>query len=71
VDAHFCRGSVYHRNKQYQKAISDYDEAIKYRPDFAYAYHYRAGAYLYLGNKAQAAKDEKMASKLFEELKGQ
>ncbi|RKU28175.1 hypothetical protein C6499_10255 [Candidatus Poribacteria bacterium] len=42
--SHLLRGNVYEKLKEYQKAIDDYTECIKLKPDFAGAYHFRGVA---------------------------
>ena len=43
--------------KQYDKAITDYTEAIRLKPDYAEAYANRAGAYNYQGQYEKAIAD--------------
>ena len=51
-------------NKQYKKAIKDFDDAIKLQPEHAHSYYYRGGAYRFLGKEKQATKDLKKAKEL-------
>lgn len=54
------RGRVYFTNKNYEKAIADYTEALKLGAAFtASMYEYRARAYCSLGKRALAMADEK------------
>lgn len=50
---HFNRGVSHLRSKEADRAIADFDEAIRLRTDFAEAYAYRGATYL---NKNQAQK---------------
>ena len=48
----------------YQRAIEDFDQAIKLDPKFAEAYWDRGKTYNELGNRQQALEDWKAAAKL-------
>ena len=45
-------------------AIKEFDEALRLKPDLAWAYADRGTAYFFLGNRQQAATDWRMAYKL-------
>jgi tetratricopeptide (TPR) repeat protein len=55
--AYYGRGFVYDNLKQYQRAVADYDQAIRLNPEFAKAYANRGLAYTKLGQHLQAVKD--------------
>jgi tetratricopeptide (TPR) repeat protein len=46
-----------YKNKDYQKAIAEYDRAIALNPEDAYAYSCRGSCYCRLGNSALATAD--------------
>lgn len=58
------RGNGYLGLEQYKKAISDYNEAIRLKPDYAYAYGNRALAYDKLGKSSKAVQDRKKMKEL-------
>ncbi|MBR1695056.1 MAG: tetratricopeptide repeat protein, partial [Selenomonas sp.] len=61
------RGYTYYRLKNYQQAISDYDNAIMFKPELAglvATYNGRGNAYQKLGNIQQAIKDYNKAIEL-------
>lgn len=61
----YCyRGDAYLKAGQVQKALEDYDTAIRLVPEFPRAYHQRAQAYTNLGNIEQAKNDSDKALKL-------
>ena len=49
---------------QYQRAIEDYNEAIRIKPDYADAYYNRGVAYLLQGNKELGCPDAQKACEL-------
>jgi len=51
------RGESYYNLDQYQRAINDFNEAIKLNPSFAAAYYDRGLTYKKLGKKQEAADD--------------
>ena len=55
------RGAVYIRQKQYQRAIQDFDKAIQLDPSHASVYSMRGLAYRRLGQDAKAAADRAKA----------
>ena len=55
--AHYNRGIAYHDLRQYQRAIQDYDEAIRLNPQDAEAYNNRGFAYFSLGQHQRAIQD--------------
>jgi tetratricopeptide (TPR) repeat protein len=50
--------------KQYDKAIADYTEAVRLKPDYAGAYDNRAFAYEKLGQIEKAKEDRAKAEQL-------
>ena len=57
------RGGIYYEMKQYDKAIKDFDAAIKINDKYAHAYYYRGKCYEALGEKDSAKSDYKKAKK--------
>lgn len=51
------RGYVYLSLDQLQRAIEDFDEAVRVDPQYAKAYANRARAYALLGRDSEAQKD--------------
>jgi serine/threonine protein kinase len=58
------RGSIYLQVKQYQRALDDFNEAIRLKPDFKNAYDNRGFARDMLGDTAGAVADRKYAREL-------
>lgn len=58
------RGFTYYRMAKYQKAIADFNAAIKILPKNAYAFNNRGLAYEKLGERALAIRDYRMALKI-------
>ena len=58
------RGVVYANQGNYDKAISDFTEAIRLDPQFAPAYYNRGTAYLHKGDHAKANADFATARRL-------
>ena len=58
------RGNAYHDKGEYDRAIRDYDEAIRLKPDDADAYKNRGVAYNNKGDRAAAARDLERALQL-------
>jgi len=50
--------------QQDERAIEDYNQAIKIDPNDGYAYYWRGQAHSQLGNSAQSAKDLAKAEEL-------
>ena len=48
--AYLARGDGYADNRDYERAIADYDEALRLRPDWAEAYNNRGYAYYWKGD---------------------
>jgi len=57
-------GTSWSGKKEYDKAIADYDEAIRLKPDFAAAYYNRGYAYTKKGDKVKAEADLAKAKEL-------
>jgi len=57
-------GKCYHKLKQYQLAIKDYNEAIRLEPDLAFAYNNRGYTYSALKQYQLAIKDYNEAIRL-------
>jgi len=60
------RGNAYASRGEQQKAISDYNEAIRINSKFGAAYNNRGNAYSALGDKRGALKDLQQAATIFE-----
>jgi tetratricopeptide (TPR) repeat protein len=58
------RGWEFYQNGDYDKAISDYTEAIRLDSNYANAYYSRGLAYRKQGNEAQAQADFRKAKQL-------
>ena len=58
------RGLAYKKKGQWDKAIGDYDEAIRLKPDFAFALNNRGNAYYGKGHFDRAIKDYDLAIRL-------
>ncbi len=54
--------------KDYEKAIADYDEAIRLNSNYANAYYNRGVAHFNLGKKDKALADWKEAGKIYQQL---
>jgi len=54
---YFEKGNDYFKQGDYQKAIEQYDEAIRLNPQYAKAYYNRGIAYYYLSQYEQAIQD--------------
>jgi len=61
----FYRGNAYKDKKQFDLAISDYNEAIKLSPSFTYAYRGRGEAYQGKGEYRRAVEDVDESIKLY------
>ena len=64
ASAYWGRGNLKMAERNYSLAISDYDEAIRRKPDFAAAYHQRGKAYVNSRQPRQALPDFEMAARL-------
>lgn len=62
--AFLVRGWAYDVLKQYDRAIQDFSDSIKFKPDFATAYYVRARIETRTGNSAAAAADFRTAKKI-------
>lgn len=61
---HNNRGAAFYFLKQYDRAIRDYDEALRLHPQYAYAYNNRGLAYRDLTQYHRAVQDYSEAIKL-------
>ncbi|NER25145.1 MAG: tetratricopeptide repeat protein, partial [Symploca sp. SIO1C2] len=59
------RGNAYYELKNYQKALSDYSNAIELDPNFAAAYETRGQAYCQIGDEQTALRDFQQAAELY------
>jgi len=55
--SHFHRGLAYHRTQEHDRAIQDFDEAIRLRPRFLNAYFQRGDAHFANGDYDRAIED--------------
>ncbi len=64
ASAYNNRGSSYAEQKQYERSIKDYNQAIEIRPDYAEAYNNRGNSYADLEQYERAIKDFDKAIKI-------
>lgn len=57
ADAYYGRGVCYNRKREYAKAVADFNEALKVKPNLGEAYLERAGANAGLGKFQEALAD--------------
>lgn len=62
--AYYNRGTAYLDLGQYQPALNDYSEAIRFSPGDAEAYAARAFCYALLGRNGESQQDVERAAKL-------
>ena len=60
------RGNAYASRGEAQKAISDYNEAVRINPNFGAAFNNRGNAYSVIGDKRGALKDLQRAATIFD-----
>jgi tetratricopeptide (TPR) repeat protein len=58
------RSVAYHAKGQYDRAIQDYDEAIRLKPDYANAFDSRGNSYRHMGQYDSAIQDYDQAIRL-------
>jgi len=58
---YFLRGKAYVKLGQYQRAIEDFNEAIRLKPDYVSAYINRGGAYFKQGDNKLSCRDAQKA----------
>jgi tetratricopeptide (TPR) repeat protein len=63
-DVHLYRGVYYYKQKKYDEAIKELEQAIGLNDQNAYAYYYAGMAYYRSGNGQKAAEDLKIFIKL-------
>jgi Tfp pilus assembly protein PilF len=64
ASAYNQRGTAWYYKKNDERAIKDFSEAIRIKPDYALAWHNRGTAYRMAGNTNAANTDFAQASKL-------
>ena len=60
----YDRGNFHAKHKDYEKAIADYDSAIKFNPNLAEAYYNRGIAKIKIGSKDEGVRDLSKAGEL-------
>jgi len=68
AEAYYKRGLNWFENKDFNKAIADYTDAIRLNPKYAVAFSYRGNAKSYLGEHDKAIKDCNEAIRLNSKL---
>jgi tetratricopeptide (TPR) repeat protein len=58
------RGNAYFGKGQYDRAIEDYDQAIRLNPNYAFAFHGRGLAYAFKGQYDRAIEDYDQAIRI-------
>ena len=64
ADAHYSRGLAYLKKGEFDRAITDFDEAIRLNPEDGEAYHNRGVAHGKKGELARAEADFAKAKEL-------
>ncbi len=62
--AHFERGAAYIADKQYAKAVADFDAAVQLKPGESHYYSMRGSAYFDMGKNPEAIADQSKAIEL-------
>ena len=58
------RGIAYEHRGDHDRAIADFDKAIRLKPDYGYAHYGRGSAYAAKGDPAKALSDFRVAAQL-------
>jgi len=61
AQVYYLRGLTFQSTGEYTKAVEDYSEAIKYEPEYFFAFNKRGAVNLKMGNYDQAIKDYEKA----------
>jgi len=64
AEGYFYMGNAYHSTREYDKAIENFDQALKLNPNLAEAYNNRGNAYRHKGEFDKAIDDYNKALKL-------
>ena len=62
--ARYKRGIAYYRDAQYKKAVSDFQDVLKEKPDYSGAYLYLGYVYRAIFNKEESIKNFSLSAKL-------
>ena len=62
--AFYNRGLAYFYKREFEKAVEDYDQAIRLNPNYAMAIFNRGQAKLKMGDKASAEQDMAQAKQI-------
>ena len=64
AEEYLLKGNGYVNTDDYEKAVQEYDEAIRLNPQLVFAYNNRGNAYYYLGQYERAIQDYDEAIRL-------
>jgi len=62
--AYYNRGTAYHAKGEYERAITNYDHAVRHNPEFAKAFFARGSAYSHKGEREHSMADFTTAIRL-------